>query len=167
LYTREFVLNIVSEDFADKMNECSATVAPEVDEFELSGLTPIPSELVKPDRVAESRVQMECRLVQVVTVRDKPNGGNWVLGEVLRFHPSKTSPVKELAEQQEQLASSAEDAARLSETRYRGGATSYLEVLTNETNYFDSELGLAQARLNEILGLVSIYRNLGGGWQEQ
>jgi multidrug efflux system outer membrane protein len=74
---------------------------------------------------------------------------------------------REFREQQEQLASSAEDAARLSETRYRGGATSYLEVLTNETNYFDAELGLAQAQLNELLGMVSIYRNLGGGWQEQ
>ena len=72
---------------------------------------------------------------------------------------------REFREQQEQLAFSAEDAARLSETRYRGGATSYLEVLTNETNYFDAELGLAQARLNELLGLVRIYRNLGGGWQ--
>ena len=68
------------------MNECSATVPPEVDEFKLSGLTPIPSDLVKPDRVAESRVHMEYRLVQVVTVSDKPNGGSLVLGEVLRFH---------------------------------------------------------------------------------
>ena len=74
---------------------------------------------------------------------------------------------REFREQQEQLAFSAQDAARLSETRYRGGATSYLEVLTNETNYFNAELGLAQARLNELLGLVRIYRNLGGGWQEQ
>ena len=74
---------------------------------------------------------------------------------------------REFREQQEQLTFSAEDAARLSETRYRGGATSYLEVLTNETNYFDAELGLAQARLNELLGLVRIYRSLGGGWQEQ
>ncbi len=74
---------------------------------------------------------------------------------------------REFREQQEQLTFSAQDAARLSETRYRGGATSYLEVLTNETNYFDAELGLAQAQLNELLGLVSIYRNLGGGWQEQ
>jgi outer membrane protein, multidrug efflux system len=49
----------------------------------------------------------------------------------------------------------------------KGGATSYLEVLTNETNYFDIELGLAQAQLNELLDLVSIYRNLGGGWQGQ
>jgi multidrug efflux system outer membrane protein len=74
---------------------------------------------------------------------------------------------REFREQQEQLTFSAQDAARLSETRYRGGATSYLEVLTNETNYFDAELGLAQAQLNELLGLVHIYRNLGGGWQEQ
>jgi len=74
---------------------------------------------------------------------------------------------REFREQQEQLTFSAQDAARLSETRYRGGATSYLEVLTNETNYFNAELALAQAQLNELLGLVRIYRNLGGGWQEQ
>src|ERR1700723_887529 len=55
LDNRECVVNVVSEDFADKMNECSATVPPEVDEFQLAGFTPIPSELVKPDRVAESR----------------------------------------------------------------------------------------------------------------
>jgi multidrug efflux system outer membrane protein len=62
---------------------------------------------------------------------------------------------KEFREQQQQLALSAEGAARLSETRYRGGATSYLEVLTNETNYFNAELGLAQAQLNELLEIVS------------
>ena len=58
-----------------------------------------------------------------------------------------------------------QDAARLSESRYRGGATSYLEVLTNETNAFNAELGLVQAQLNELSSLVEIYRNLGGGWQ--
>ena len=73
---------------------------------------------------------------------------------------------REFREDQQQLASSAEDAARLSEMRYRGGATSYLEVLTNETNYFDAELGLAQAQSNELVALVRIYRNLGGGWQQ-
>lgn len=45
------------------------------------------------------------------------------------------------------------------------GASSYLEVLTNETNAFDAELGLAQAQLNELLNLVDIYKNLGGGWE--
>ncbi len=73
---------------------------------------------------------------------------------------------QEFREQQRQLALSAEDAARLSDMRYRGGAASYLEVLTNQTNYFSAELGLAQAQLNELLGLVRIYRNLGGGWQQ-
>jgi multidrug efflux system outer membrane protein len=73
---------------------------------------------------------------------------------------------REFREDQQQLALSAEDAARLSEMRYGGGATSYLEVLTNETNYFDAELGLAQAQSNELVALVRIYRNLGGGWQQ-
>lgn len=86
LATREFVLNVVSEEFAAKMNACSADVAPDVDEFVLSGLTPIDSELVHPPRVAESQVQMECRLKQVVHVSTEPLGGSLVLGEVLRFH---------------------------------------------------------------------------------
>jgi multidrug efflux system outer membrane protein len=73
---------------------------------------------------------------------------------------------REFREYQEQLALSAQDAAQLSEMRYRGGAASYLEVLTNETNDFAAELGLAQAQLNELVGLVLIYRNLGGGWQQ-
>jgi multidrug efflux system outer membrane protein len=72
---------------------------------------------------------------------------------------------REFREYQQQLALSAQDAAQLSEMRYRGGAASYLEVLTNETNYFDAQLRLAQAQLNELAGLVGIYRNLGGGWQ--
>jgi flavin reductase (DIM6/NTAB) family NADH-FMN oxidoreductase RutF len=84
--TGEFVLNVVSEEFAEKMNLTSADVAPEVDEFELSGLTPLPSDLVKPARVAESHVQMECRLHQLITVSEKPQGGHLILGEVLRFH---------------------------------------------------------------------------------
>jgi outer membrane protein, multidrug efflux system len=73
---------------------------------------------------------------------------------------------REFREYQQQLAFSAQDAAQLSETRYRGGAASYLEVLTNETNYFNAELGLAQAQENELVALVEIYQNLGGGWQE-
>jgi flavin reductase (DIM6/NTAB) family NADH-FMN oxidoreductase RutF len=82
----EFVVNIVSEEIAEQMNLTSADVPPEVDEFELSGLTPMASDLVKPPRVAESKVQMECRLHQIVRVSDKPGGGILVLGEVLRFH---------------------------------------------------------------------------------
>lgn len=84
--TREFVVNIVSEDFAEQMNICSTEFPPEVDEFAASGLTPVPSDLVKPPRVKESHVNMECLLVQVVHVSPKPLGGSIVLGEVVRFH---------------------------------------------------------------------------------
>jgi multidrug efflux system outer membrane protein len=73
---------------------------------------------------------------------------------------------QEFREQQELLAASAQDAARLSNDRYKGGVTSYLEVLTNETNYFSAELNLAQAQANELLALVQIYLALGGGWQQ-
>ena len=72
---------------------------------------------------------------------------------------------REFREYQQQLTDAAQDAARLSQVRYSGGRASYLEVLTNETNYFNAELGLAQAQLNELLALVDLYKNLGGGWQ--
>jgi flavin reductase (DIM6/NTAB) family NADH-FMN oxidoreductase RutF len=84
--TREFVINVVTESIIEKVNATSAQVPPEIDEFELAGLTPMPSELVKPPRVAESPVQMECRLLRIVEVSDRPSGGSIVLGEVLRFH---------------------------------------------------------------------------------
>ena len=72
---------------------------------------------------------------------------------------------REFRERQALLAASTQDAARLSDIRYRGGATSYLEVLTSQTNNFSAELGLAQARLNELLAMVQLYSALGGGWQ--
>jgi flavin reductase (DIM6/NTAB) family NADH-FMN oxidoreductase RutF len=84
--TREFVVNVVSEEIADKMNITSADFPAEVDEFEAAGLTAIPSDLVKPPRVAESHVQMECRLYLAIEISELPGGGSIVLGEVLRFH---------------------------------------------------------------------------------
>jgi len=88
--TKEFVVNIVSEEFADRMNLTSAEVVPEIDEFELSGLTPIASELVRPPRVGESRAQMECRLRQLLPIGDAPGGGTVIFGDVLRFHVDQT-----------------------------------------------------------------------------
>jgi flavin reductase (DIM6/NTAB) family NADH-FMN oxidoreductase RutF len=84
--TGEFVVNIVSEDIATQMVACSGDYPPDVSEFDISGLTPIPSDLVKPPRVKESHVQMECKLLQIVTVSDEPGGGSLVMGQVLRFH---------------------------------------------------------------------------------
>jgi flavin reductase (DIM6/NTAB) family NADH-FMN oxidoreductase RutF len=86
LATLEFVVNIVSEDFAEQMNKASGEYGPDVDEFVVSGLTPVTSDVVKPPRVGESRASMECRLVQVVDVSPKPLGGSLVIGEVVRFH---------------------------------------------------------------------------------
>lgn len=68
--------------------------------------------------------------------------------------------------QQELLTQSAQDANRLSDLRYRGGATSYLEVLDATTRYYTAELTLARAQLNVMLDYVELYRALGGGWQQ-
>jgi flavin reductase (DIM6/NTAB) family NADH-FMN oxidoreductase RutF len=84
--TREFVINVVSEAIAAQTNTTAAEVGPEVDEFKLSGLTPLASEVVKAPRVAESPAQMECKLMQVIYTGDKPASGVIVLGEVIRFH---------------------------------------------------------------------------------
>ena len=73
---------------------------------------------------------------------------------------------QEFRAEQDLLSHSAQDAAQLSTQRYQAGTTNYLEVLTNETNALSAELGLAQARLNELLALVQIYKALGGGWQQ-
>jgi len=73
---------------------------------------------------------------------------------------------REVREEQELLTDSARDALRLSNLRYEGGATSYLEVLDSDTRYLNAQLGLAQARLSELLSLVQIYQTLGGGWQD-
>jgi outer membrane protein, multidrug efflux system len=73
---------------------------------------------------------------------------------------------REFRIQQEHLLESAQDAARLSEVRFKAGTTDYLEVLTNETNSFSAELGLAQAQANELIALVLLYQALGGGWQQ-
>jgi flavin reductase (DIM6/NTAB) family NADH-FMN oxidoreductase RutF len=84
--TGEFVVNVVSEAIAAAANAASAEVPPEVDEFVLAGLTPIPSQAIRPPRVAESPAQMECKLLQVIYTSRESGGGVIVLGEVVRFH---------------------------------------------------------------------------------
>jgi multidrug efflux system outer membrane protein len=72
---------------------------------------------------------------------------------------------QEFRAQTEQLANSAGEAAQLSNMRYKGGATSYLEVLDSDTRYFSAQIALAQAYLRELESFVQIYRALGGGWE--
>jgi multidrug efflux system outer membrane protein len=73
---------------------------------------------------------------------------------------------QEFRSQQELLTNSAQDTTRLANMRYQGGVTSYLEVLDSDTRYFDAQIGLAQAELNERLAMVQLYNALGGGWQQ-
>jgi len=72
---------------------------------------------------------------------------------------------REFRARQEERTQANRSAADLANVRYEGGVTSYLEVLYNEQELFTAELNLAQARLNELLSVVSLYRSLGGGWQ--
>ena len=72
---------------------------------------------------------------------------------------------REFRARQEELTQANREATELANIRYDGGVTSYLEVLYNEQELFTAELNLAQARLNELLSVVQLYRALGGGWQ--
>jgi multidrug efflux system outer membrane protein len=67
---------------------------------------------------------------------------------------------------QEQLVSSLREASRLSTQRYQGGLDSYLPVLDAERTLFQSELGLASLRQQELAAIVELYRALGGGWED-
>jgi len=67
--------------------------------------------------------------------------------------------------EQQKLVASAQDATRLARIRYQGGATSYLEVLTTDTNLFNAQLNLVNAQQSEAVTLVQLYSALGGGWQ--
>ncbi len=84
--TREFVANIVSEEIAQQMNLTAGDYSPDISEFEIAGLTPVPSDLVRPPRLLESPVNMECKVHDIIKVSTKPLGGSVVIGEVVRFH---------------------------------------------------------------------------------
>ncbi len=72
--------------------------------------------------------------------------------------------LRQYREHQQKLLDASQDAANLARQRYQGGAASYLEVLTNETNAYSAEIGLSAALLGERLALVRLYNALGGGW---
>jgi flavin reductase (DIM6/NTAB) family NADH-FMN oxidoreductase RutF len=84
--TGEFVVNVVHEGIAEEMNATSAEFPSEIDEFEVARLTPVRSDLVRPPRVGESPVSMECRLSRVLELGEAPYGASLVIGEVVRFH---------------------------------------------------------------------------------
>ena len=87
--TREFAWNLVTRPLAEAMNASCASVPPDVNEFELAGLTPAPSRLIRAPRVAESPVSFECRVTQIVQLEgaDGTRTETWLtLGEVVAVH---------------------------------------------------------------------------------
>ena len=86
--TGQFVVNIVVDPIADAMNATAAEYPEGVDEFEIAGLTHAPSQIVKPPRVAESPVNIECELDQVVQIGSGPHEHGLVIGKLLLMHVS-------------------------------------------------------------------------------
>ena len=72
---------------------------------------------------------------------------------------------REVRAYREQFATTLSDQARVSNLRYRGGVTGYLEVLDSERGHFDAELDVVRSVRDELFSAVNLYRALGGGWQ--
>ncbi|HMP68519.1 MAG TPA: flavin reductase family protein [Pirellulaceae bacterium] len=84
--TRHFVVNAVSYTQAVKMHQTSAEFSADVSEFEEVGLTPVPSMRISPPRVAESPIQFECELLQIVPIGHGPFAANLVIGKIVLIH---------------------------------------------------------------------------------
>lgn len=83
----QFVVNMVTEELAEKMNTTAQTLPSDVDEFQFAGLTPIPSKLIKPMRVKESLVTFECEMVHHYFLENHKNGGSCiVIGRIVMMH---------------------------------------------------------------------------------
>ncbi|MEI7509425.1 MAG: flavin reductase family protein [Flavobacterium sp.] len=87
LNNKQFVVNMVTEELVEQMNATAQTVPSEVDEFELVGLTPLPSTLIKPNRVKESPITFECEMVHHYFLENSKAGGACVvIGRVIMMH---------------------------------------------------------------------------------
>lgn len=91
--TGEFVWNLATRPLAEAMNATSATVPPEVNEFTLGNLTPVPGKFVNVPRVGEARASFECKLSQMIQLQgaDGRKANAWLtLGEVVAVHIDKS-----------------------------------------------------------------------------
>lgn len=84
--TKEFVVNMVTYELLQAMNVTSGEYDPSVNEFELAKVTPAPSRIVRPARVAESPVSFECRLYQILDFSPAPTGSSLVIGEIVSIY---------------------------------------------------------------------------------
>ncbi len=84
--TREFTFNLVDAATAEAMNKSAAQLERGVSEFEFAGLTPEPSEVIAPPKVAEAKASFECQVTQIIELGERPNQNAVVFGEVVRIH---------------------------------------------------------------------------------
>jgi len=85
--TKEFVVNLVSEEIVEPMVACATDYGKEVDEFKISNLTPINSDKISPPRLKESKVSYECELHSIVDIGNaEPGAGFVVIGTIVMFH---------------------------------------------------------------------------------
>lgn len=84
--TGEFVVNIVTEDLLNAMNDTSIEAPSEFNEFEFAGLTLSPSVTVRPPRVLESPIHFECKVNQILDINNAPGGGSIVIGTITHIH---------------------------------------------------------------------------------
>jgi flavin reductase (DIM6/NTAB) family NADH-FMN oxidoreductase RutF len=88
--TGEYVINICTRSFAEKMSQTSFAYGPEIDEFDAAGLTRVPSVHVKPPRVGESPIHLEMKLFQLVEHGQGPLSSDYIIGEILSIHCDET-----------------------------------------------------------------------------
>ncbi|HNP33894.1 MAG TPA: flavin reductase family protein [Flavobacterium sp.] len=87
LATKQFVVNMVTEELTEQMNATAQAVHSDIDEFELAGVTAIKSDKVKPMRVKESPISFECELVHHYFLEDHKHGGACVIiGRIVMMH---------------------------------------------------------------------------------
>jgi flavin reductase (DIM6/NTAB) family NADH-FMN oxidoreductase RutF len=118
--TREFVWNLATRPVGEAVNLTSATVTPDIDEFALAGLTPVPSRLISVPRVGESPVSFECRLTQIIQLKtvDGDAVETWLtLGQVVGVHISNSL-----------LQGGVYDTAAARPILRGGGAADYFEI---------------------------------------
>ena len=84
--TQEFVVSMVTEGLAEPMNISSALFPADVDEFKEAGMTPVPADLVGAPLVAESPINLECRLNQILKFGQAPRINSFIIGEIVLFH---------------------------------------------------------------------------------
>jgi len=85
-FSKDFVVNVVTEALAEAMNQSAAEYPSDVDEFKEAGVTPVKADIVKSPMVAESPVNMECQLVQILEFGELPRRTSVVIGEIVRVH---------------------------------------------------------------------------------